>query len=816
MTKPLPQRDVEARATRSGRPRLTHAERRALRGIKDEALKAVIAELLISTRESQENFQTIEQWFPIQPADLAKGIENQSESDESRFWLRWWRKGKKRAASTIRGWVSALGYHELRLEVRGQRESGGDPEHEDATQQTSIRLFVKDGESNNTGIQLVVAGGSRYLLRQEPGGHVSDFLEVASRRQLPTGSLVKGALITADGVDLPRILPVGENGKLLVADSTVERGLKWKTPEEAGLKGLEGRWAGVKYAFSTNTEATDPGAGKFKFDKAFAEATTLRISETDKDGNALAAFLATIDDSSSAIKGQLVVRKIGEPKVFAIYNLTGGLLDNGTWDSIGIAFLAGSGLANNDEVMLEFYRTGDKGDQGEKGEKGEAGAKGEKGEAGAAGAEGRAPGLHYTWLTNTEVTDPGSGKAKRSNTNSALRISETDKDGNGVAPFLATWDDSTTTTNRGTILVRQVGSPKRFRILKITGALTDEGAWDSIPTELIAEGEALENEKEVAIEWFRTGDRGEKGEKGETGTGLTGEAEEDLQGSWPKLLIRNLKVTTAKIAENAVNGTKIKMGNAEKISWFKEATEKAFLFANENYIELAHREAGEKRASFIALFSAGKAALEAVILKSAEAEIRRVIFNEEEKSHFQQLSSVRKQTDYGRVEALPGSPSVGDTCSFLADKTNGIVWRLEYDGEGTWPWKKIGGPPMYTRIDKEVAFKTEAYVAVAEPLKLTAPLAMEAHVEIAAQCRPGAVESASIRLSYSVGATAASDVWAILNQTDKAGFQFMTLSRRRRQEIAKGAVLEEKGKIGFGAEGFVSERYLSIDPIRVG
>lgn len=133
--------------------------------------------------------------------------------------------------------------------------------------------------------------------------------------------------------------------------------------------------AGFTYTFLTNTEATDPGAGKLKFDKAFAEATTLRISETDKDGNALAAFLATIDDSTSAVKGRLIVRKVGEPKVFAIFNLTGGLIDSGTWDSIGLAFVAGTGLANNDEVTVEFQRTGDKGDQGEKAPKGRKGPK---------------------------------------------------------------------------------------------------------------------------------------------------------------------------------------------------------------------------------------------------------------------------------------------------------------------------------------------------------------------------------------------------------------------------------------------------------
>lgn len=74
MTKPLPQRDVEARPTRSGRPRLNAIEKRALESIDNPDLKKVLAELLISARGSQENFQQIEQWFPIQPPDVAKAL----------------------------------------------------------------------------------------------------------------------------------------------------------------------------------------------------------------------------------------------------------------------------------------------------------------------------------------------------------------------------------------------------------------------------------------------------------------------------------------------------------------------------------------------------------------------------------------------------------------------------------------------------------------------------------------------------------------------------------------------------------------------
>jgi hypothetical protein len=134
---------------------------------------------------------------------------------------------------------------------------------------------------------------------------------------------------------------------------------------------------GFNYIYSTNVEATDPGAGKLKFDKAvLAEAIALRISETDTNGNAIAAWLATLDDSTNTVKGTIALRKVGEPKAFALFNVTGALVDNGTWDSLAVTYILSSGLANNDEVTLTFYRAGDVGAKGAEGAKGTTGERG--------------------------------------------------------------------------------------------------------------------------------------------------------------------------------------------------------------------------------------------------------------------------------------------------------------------------------------------------------------------------------------------------------------------------------------------------------
>lgn len=293
---------------------------------------------------------------------------------------------------------------------------------------------------------------------------------------------------------------------------------------------------------------------------------------------------------------------------------------------------------------------------------------------GPEGKEGRWPGLHYTWLTNTEVSDPGAGKAKRSNTNSALRISEIDKDGNNVAAFLATWDDSTTLTNRGIIIVRQVGSPKRFRTLKITGALTDEGTWDSIPTELIAEGEALENEKEVVIEWVRTGDQGEKGEKGAEGKGLTGEAEGDLEGTWPKLLIKALAVTTAKIANEAVTAAKIalleedlEIAEGSAVGWKLVGTIKAKIRSATSVGSLLELVTGigSQEAKLILEGGTGSETLDRI--GATVGAVTKVLLDRAGQSDFLQLSTKAKtRLVFGSVTAAGG---VGNGTGFTVKKT---------------------------------------------------------------------------------------------------------------------------------------------------
>ena len=129
---------------------------------------------------------------------------------------------------------------------------------------------------------------------------------------------------------------------------------------------LVGSVHGWQYKYDSDTAATDPTAGKLKFNNAtLASATELYISETTNATQAIAASLNAWDDSTSTVRGSVRMFKQSAPATFATFNITGTRTDNGAWDTFTVAYVDGSGsFTDEDNVILEFTRTGDKGDAG--------------------------------------------------------------------------------------------------------------------------------------------------------------------------------------------------------------------------------------------------------------------------------------------------------------------------------------------------------------------------------------------------------------------------------------------------------------------
>ncbi len=166
-------------------------------------------------------------------------------------------------------------------------------------------------------------------------------------------------------------LTVGKHYPAWCLDTDTDGKGIWYTKAGSG-SGTPGRDPLFKYTYLTNTSSSDPGSGKLKFNNAtLASATALYISETDGDSNALATWLATWDDSTSTVKGTIVIFKDQAAANFMVFNVTGTITDNGAWDTFTVAYVASGGsFADTDTIKLFFFPKADKGDTGATGSAG--------------------------------------------------------------------------------------------------------------------------------------------------------------------------------------------------------------------------------------------------------------------------------------------------------------------------------------------------------------------------------------------------------------------------------------------------------------
>jgi hypothetical protein len=160
------------------------------------------------------------------------------------------------------------------------------------------------------------------------------------------------------------------------------------------------------------------------------------------------------------------------------------------------------------------------------------GVQGPTGPSGATGPAGVSNGYNYNWLTATTAADPGVGNVKCNNVVLAsatqLYISETAGGSVPLGPLITTWDDPTS-AKRARVKIVNPAAPSTYWEFYVTGAIVDNGTWDTIPITHIASGGTLTNNLAVVVAETDTGDKGDAGATGATGpvgpsgpTGVTG------------------------------------------------------------------------------------------------------------------------------------------------------------------------------------------------------------------------------------------------------------------------------------------------------
>jgi hypothetical protein len=123
--------------------------------------------------------------------------------------------------------------------------------------------------------------------------------------------------------------------------------------------------AGSQYAFDTITTMADPGVGKLRFNNAaVASVAALAFdAQSSAPGNPdISAFVATWGASTNAVKGTIVIRKLGSPATFATFSVTGAVTNNTGWLQVPVSYVAGSGsFSASDSLSVQFSRSGDSG-----------------------------------------------------------------------------------------------------------------------------------------------------------------------------------------------------------------------------------------------------------------------------------------------------------------------------------------------------------------------------------------------------------------------------------------------------------------------
>ena len=257
-----------------------------------------------------------------------------------------------------------------------------------------------------------------------------------------------------------------------------------------------------KYTFSTTTSMADPGAGIIRYNHGtVASVTAIAIDDATADtGNPdIEAWIASWDDSTSTIKGQIRLVEPGTPANYAVFNIT-GLTNNSGWVQLAVAHVDSNGtFGNTDSIRISFFRTGD---------------------LGATGVTGSGEGLELTFETNTADSDQGTGKVWYNNgtvgSATVFYIDDVDANAVNINSFVDSWDDSGSTI-KGRLVVKKQTAPENYHMFNVTGAVTSASTYSKVAVTHVVSTGTISDGDAVFVSFSRTGDKGDTGATGGVG-----------------------------------------------------------------------------------------------------------------------------------------------------------------------------------------------------------------------------------------------------------------------------------------------------------
>lgn len=161
--------------------------------------------------------------------------------------------------------------------------------------------------------------------------------------------------------------------------------------------------------------------------------------------------------------------------------------------------------------------TGALGPQGLTGLQGPQGSQGSQGVIGLTGLAGVDAGLRWRFDNGIDTTsDPGTGFLRLNNAAPASvteigisnLIAET---GNpSASAWLATWDDSTNTALKGTVVLKKASAPENFAVYDVTAAVAAAQHWRMSATHRAGAG-AFASTDMLSVQFFAAGNKGADG-----------------------------------------------------------------------------------------------------------------------------------------------------------------------------------------------------------------------------------------------------------------------------------------------------------------
>ena len=370
-----------------------------------------------------------------------------------------------------------------------------------ATISSASEMYIDDLEFNGTDVSAWVQSWDDVSGNDTNRGRI----RISKANTLDTWMVFKvtGAITDATGYSKISLVYIDSAGSFANDD---------KVFIAFTASGEDGAIPGYFYKFDTGTSDTDPGAGEIAFNNGtYASATAIYIDDADSNGVTVSTDILTWYDSTSTIRGNLMIYDINDRSTYARFNITGASTDASGYVKLAVTHVASNNtFSAADELSVHFSRSGNKGDTGS------TGATGSTGSTGATGAAGTNSQLAMTFSNSTSDADPGAGKIAFNNGTlssvSILYVDDADDASADISSFVQSWDDVTNTTARGIVTVTKEGTPSTYALFKVSGAVTDASGYTKVPVTHVVSSGTFSNADGVGVHFSYSGADGSDGE----------------------------------------------------------------------------------------------------------------------------------------------------------------------------------------------------------------------------------------------------------------------------------------------------------------